>query len=177
VSDIFKYKASLTIQHNRSDEIAKRLPLVFQQRLHDVVARDIEVKSSLVTFHGGASRTATTRHRLVTNWNLLSGISRGTIQVENNYSNFTVSFWVGFPKSTLLLFALLIVGMSMVAAVVIFLQGESLLEILLGAVLPIMVLGCFALGIGLTTSILRFHWFVRNCINQTKREVEKQLSP
>ena len=177
MSDIFKYKASLTIQHNRSDEIAKRLPLIFKQRLHDVVARDIEVKSSLVTFHGGASRTATKRHRLVTNWNLLTAVSRGAIEIKNNFTNFNVSFWLGFPKSILLLLVLFFAGMGVFVAITILLSGESFAEAVLGGLLPGFVIGFLVIGVNLAIAILRFHLFVKNCIDQATSEVEKQLSP
>ncbi|MCB8944393.1 MAG: hypothetical protein H6658_11655 [Ardenticatenaceae bacterium] len=175
VSDIFKYKASQKMQHNRSDEIAKRLPIVFQQRLHDVVARDIEVKSSIVTFYGGASRTATKRHRLVTNWNLLSGVSRGAIQIRNNHTNFTVSFWLGLPKVSFLYSFLFLMGLSLFPAITIYLYGESLLEIILGIVMPIIIIGFLMMGVNFTIVIVRFHLFVWSCVNRAKREVENQL--
>ena len=175
MSDIFKYKASLTIQHNRSDEIAKRLPAIFKQRLHDVVARDIEVKSSLVTFHGGASRTATKRDRLVTNWNLLHGVSRGAIQIKNSYPTLTIVLWLGYAKVGWI-YLLPFIGFIAAIGISLFLAGEPLLNILLGLLMPIIGLFFISDRIGRTLASVRFHWFMKSCVNQATREVEKQLS-
>ena len=175
MSDIFKYKASLTIQHSRSNEIAPKLPHVFQQRLHRIVARDIRVTSSVITFHGGKSRTATGRYQLFTNWNLLSFISRGAIQIENDYTNFVVSFWIGFPKWAFYI-PLFLVAVAIIILIVFQIlspqDGDTIFLLMLSIFGAFSTLGTYPL-----LTILRFHWFVRSCINQTIREVEKHLSP
>ena len=173
MNDIFKYSASIKRQNNSTEELAKRLPHIFAQELHVVVARDIRVLPSIITFHGGASRSATKRHRRVTNWNLLSPISHGAIHIRANYPQLRVNFWLGFPKWVLFATIIFIVSIAILLTVVFFSYGEPFADILSAVLLVIVV---FSVWIGifpLTISIIRFHWFVRMCIRKAEREIEE----
>ncbi|NHZ71567.1 MAG: hypothetical protein GWP17_00560 [Aquificales bacterium] len=171
MNDLVKYSASVKRRSNHTDELVKKLLFIFEQELYAVVARDVKVTSSLVTFHGGASRTAPKRHRRVTNWNLLSPITRGAVRVEGIYPQVAVSFWLGFPKWVFVAAILFIVGMVILLTTVFLTYGEPLLDVLF-AVLLIVVAAFVWIGImPLTISIIRFHWFVRKCIRKAEREI------
>ncbi len=173
MNKIFKYSASINKQNNTSGEIAERLPHIFAQELHAVVARDIRVHSSTISFHGGASRTAPKRHRSVTNWNLLTPISRGAIHVGATYSQLRVNFWLGFPKWVLFATILFIVGIVILLTTVFLSYGEPFLDIFF-AVSLVVVAASIWLGIlPFTISIIRFHLFVRTCIRKVEKEIEE----
>ena len=175
MSDIVKYSALVRRQSNRIDELVKRLPLVFERELHAVVARDVKVKSSTISFHGGASRTAPKRRHLVTNWNLLSPIMRGEIHIENRYPQLHISFWIGFSKWVFLTMILFILGIAILLASVMLINGEPLTEVLF-SVLLLAIAVFFWIGIlPWTLVIIRFHWFVRRCINRAEGEIESAI--
>ncbi len=176
ITDIVKYHAIVKRQTNRTDELTKKLLLVFEKNLYAAVARDIKIISSTISFHGGASRTAPKRRHLVTNWNLLSPIMRGEIHIENSYPQLHVSFWIGFSKWIFLTTILFILGIAILLVSVMLVNGESLTSILF-AVLLLLIAAFFWIGIlPWTLVIFRFHWFVRRCINKVESEIESATS-
>lgn len=173
MNDIVKYSACVKRQYNHIDDLMKMLPRIFERELHTVVAREVKVTSTIVTFQGGASREAQKRHRWVINWNLLTPIARGAVKFEAIYPQVYVCFWLGFPRVMLSVFMLFIMGMAVFLTAIFLMYGEPILEVLFAvlflATIAFIWLGVLPLGI----SIARFHWFVRKCIREAEREVEK----
>lgn len=151
----------------------KMLPLIFERELHAVVAREVKVTPTIVTFHGGASREAQKRHRWVTNWNLLTPIARGAVKFEATYPQVFVTFWLGFPKAIFSVVMLFITGMAVFLTAILLTYSEPLIEVLFAvlflATIAFIWLGVLPLGI----AVARFHWFVRKCIRKAERETEK----
>ena len=171
MSDIIRYQATVIKRTNVAPELAKELPSVLEHQLATVAARDVTVTPTVVSFHGRISRTATVRRRLVTNWNLLSIISRGAILIESDYPTVSITFWLGFPKLLLAVLALLIMGAMLFLATTVLVDGASLADTIF-AVLFWGTAGFVWVGIvPIAITVVRFHWFVRTCI----RKAEKAL--
>jgi hypothetical protein len=175
MKQILKFSARIVLKDNRASEIAQKFPSIIEDKLRAVIARDLKVNNRLISFHGGQSRSAPKRSRLVTNWNLLSPISRGAIQIEENYSQVIETYWTNFPNSALVFTFLGFLIMSLFIAIPFFNQGESIFNIfIMAGSLFVLILALSCLGIGIT--LLRFFIFVKLCIYRAKKEIHKSAT-
>lgn len=133
MNDIVKYMACIKRRHDHPDALVKVLPRIFERELQAVVARELKLAPTIVTFYGGASREGDKRHRWVTNWNLLTPIARGAVRFEAVASELWVTFWLGFPRTIFFALLLLVISLAALLGAVFLVSGKPLAEVLFAA--------------------------------------------
>ena len=144
------------------------------EKLERVAARGITIHDSIVSFHGRASRSAPRSKRIVTNWNLLALVDRGSVKIENNFPGVAVSYQLGFPKSFFSQISVWLVILGIATGIFYFIvQFSIVLSLLIGAGV---ILGGFmffmvAFAFGFIMTIARFNLFIRQCINSAEKKL------
>jgi len=132
-----------------ADGLADRLLQTFQQELHRLSARKLDMSGDTVSFAGGG-------FRFVSNWNLLVPISRGKIVVMPIADGVTVRYQISFRE-------LIVVATIMILAMAVIFCGFEGRAGLASVAFFVPVGWLWLVGMNIVIAIPRFNCFVKRC--------------
>jgi hypothetical protein len=136
-----------------SSDLAAHLPAIIARELELHKPRRVEVLGNVVRFRGGL-------WRLVSSWNLLGPITRGTISIEPGDPSICITYRLVFSE-------VIIIGTLMVAAMGVYMAATRSTTGMNACFLPLMWLW-FVVGNALFAAA-RFRDFIRRCVKKARR--------
>ena len=159
VQGLSVYLSSFTVMPEREGAMHEDLLRMFAQRLEDVRAGNVTVEENSVGFTGGV-------FRLVSNWNLLVGITSGRIELEPEADR--IAYSLSFIQ-------LVVGGTVMIGLMAVFMGATGFPSVAFFCGLPFMWL--WLVGMNYLITLARFDRFIKRCIRDAGFSIVKRQAP